>query len=130
MEKNFKNIIYSDEFKRDLKKLNKRFRTLEDDIKTFVKAQLKTFHLFNIDNKGVVRISDLGIENPEIYKARKFACRAIKGRGVNSGIRVIYAYYKEEQIIELIEIYFKGDKETEDRERILKKYKKRRKNEI
>jgi hypothetical protein len=42
--------------------------------------------------------------------------------GVQSGIRVIYAYFEEKDKIELIEIYYKGDKENEDRERILKYY--------
>ena len=39
-----------------------------------------------------------------------------------SGIRIIYAYYEKEDKIEFIEIYYKGDKENENRERILKHY--------
>jgi hypothetical protein len=46
----------------------------------------------------------------------------VRGKGAQSGIRVIYAYYEEEDKIELVEIYFKGDKENEDRQRILKYY--------
>ncbi|OGS21066.1 MAG: hypothetical protein A2252_04010 [Elusimicrobia bacterium RIFOXYA2_FULL_39_19] len=57
-----------------------------------------------------------------IYKAKKFACRALKGSGANSGIRVIYAYDEAQDKIELIEIYFKGDKENEDKQRINKIY--------
>jgi len=41
---------------------------------------------------------------------------------VSSGIRVIYAYFEDDDRIELVEIYFKGDKENEDRKRILKYY--------
>jgi hypothetical protein len=37
-----------------------------------------------------------------------------------SGIRIIYAYYENEDVIEFIEIYFKGDKENEDKNRIIK----------
>lgn len=48
----------------------------------------------------------------------------MKGKGAASGIRIIYAYNEKEDIIEFIEIYFKGDKENEDRERILKHFKK------
>jgi len=33
-----------------------------------------------------------------------------------------YAYYKDKDIIEFIEIYFKGDKENEDRARIREHY--------
>jgi len=39
-----------------------------------------------------------------------------------SGIRIIYAYYENEDVIEFIEIYFKGDKANEDKKRILKYY--------
>ena len=68
-------------------------------------------------------ISGLGITVPKIYKARKFACRSLKGRGVDSGIRVIYAYWEDKDRIEFVEIYFKGDKKNEDRDRILRNYK-------
>lgn len=43
-------------------------------------------------------------------------------KGVHSGIRIIYAYHEVEDRIELIEIYFKGDKENEEKERILRRY--------
>jgi len=124
MKRIFNDIKKTEEFKKDLKKLKKRFKTLDEDLETFVRVQLKAYHKLNIDNGGVVRISELGIETPEIYKARKFACKSLKGKGANSGIRIIYAYYKEEDIIEFIEIYFKGDKEKEDRKRIINRYKK------
>ncbi|MDP8202047.1 MAG: hypothetical protein P9M11_07885 [Candidatus Tenebribacter burtonii] len=119
----FKKIVYLEEFQKDLKKLKKRFRTLDDDLITFIKAQLKLFHKINLDNQGIVEIAGLGIEYPKIYKARKFACRSLKGTGSRSGIRIIYAYYPDLDKIEFIEIYYKGDKEKEDRERILKYYK-------
>ena len=110
------------EFEKDFKKLAKKFRTLDEDLNTFVANQLKLTHKLNIDNKGVVRISDLGIEHPKVYKAKKFPCKALKGKGAASGIRVIYVHYEEEDIIEFVEIYYKGDKENEDRERILSHY--------
>lgn len=112
------------EFERDFKKLSKRFRTLQEDLKIFVDTQLNLFHKQGIDNKGVLPISGLGIPNPKIYKAKKFACRSLKGRGVDSGIRVVYAYWEENDKLEFIEIYFKGDKESEDKDRILVHYKK------
>lgn len=123
MEKIFSDIKYLDEFERDLKKL-KRFRTLQEDLETFIQNQLKLTHKLNIDNKGVVPLSGLGITFPKIYKARKFPCRSLKGKGAASGIRVIYAYFEEEDVIEFVEIYYKGDKENEDRDRILSYYKK------
>ncbi len=118
----FNDIRKLAEFEKDFKKLSKKFRTLDEDFKTFIANQLKLTHKKGIDNRGVVRISDLGIEYPKIYKARKFACRALKGKGAASGIRVIYAHYDQDDIIEFVEIYYKGNKDNEDRERILRYY--------
>jgi len=124
-KKPFNEIRKFNEFERDFKKLLKRFRTLDEDLNTFISVQLKLVHKLEKDNSGIVRMSDLGIDNPKIYKARKFACKALKGKGVASGIRIIYAYYKEEDVIEFIEIYYKGEKANEDRDRIIGYYKKR-----
>jgi len=121
-KKMFSEIRKLSEFEKDFKKLSKKFRTLEEDLELFIKTQLHLFHNLNVDNKGILRITDLGIDYPEIYKARKFACRSLKGKGVASGIRIIYAYYEKEDKIEFIEIYYKGDKENESRKRILKHY--------
>jgi len=114
----FDKILYAPEFKRDIKKLLKKYKTLNDDLENFIKIQLILYHKLNIDNKGIFRITDLGIEYPKVYKARKFACRSMKGKGVKTGIRVIYAYFENEDKIALIEIYYKGNKANEDRERI------------
>ena len=102
----------------------KRFKTLNDDIETFINKQLKLTHKLGVDNKGVVHISNLGIKIPKIYKAKKFACKALKGCGGMSGIRIIYAYYESEDVIEFVEIYFKGEKASEDKKRITKYYSK------
>jgi hypothetical protein len=118
----FNEIVRLSEFDRDFKKLFKRFRSLEEDLKIFVKTQLSLFHKLNKDNQGIVPIANLGIEQPKIYKARKFACRALKGPGANSGIRVIYAYYEAEDKIEMVEMYYKGDKENEERGRLRARY--------
>jgi len=122
VKKLFNEVRRLPEFEKDFKKLAKKFKTLNDDIETFINKQLKLTHKLGVDNKGVVHISDLGIEIPKIYKAKKFACKALKGRGVMSGIRIIYAYYENEDIIEFIEIYFKGDKANEDKKRIIEYY--------
>jgi mRNA-degrading endonuclease RelE of RelBE toxin-antitoxin system len=110
------------EFERDLKRLCKRFRTLEEDLTTLMRAQIALYHKLEIDNKGIFRVTGLPFGEPEIYKVRKFACRTLKGRGADSGLRLIYALFREEDKVELVEIYFKGDKENEDRTRILRNY--------
>ena len=105
-----------------MQKLIKRFKTIEDDLKIFIETQLQLYHKLHKDNKGIFQIPELNIENPKIYKAKKFTCRSLKGKGAQSGIRVIYAYFEEKDKIELIEIYYKGDKENEDRQRIHRHY--------
>jgi mRNA-degrading endonuclease YafQ of YafQ-DinJ toxin-antitoxin module len=113
------------EFEIDLKKLAKRFRTVKEDLENLIKFSIFAYHKLKQDNSGIVRISDLNIDYPKIYKVLKFACRSLKGRGAYSGLRLIYAYYEDKDILELIEIYYhdRGD-EIEDRKRIYKYYKK------
>jgi len=43
--------------------------------------------------------------------------RSLKGKGAVSGIRIIYAYFRDDRAL-LIEMYFKGDQQNEDRDRI------------
>lgn len=119
--KRFNKVARLPEFEKDLKQLLKRFKTLEEDLKIFIEKGLYAYHKLKIDNKGLFRIEGLGLEEVKIYKAKKFACRSLKGKGVQSGIRLIYAYFEDVDKIELIEIYYKGDKENENRDRI-KKY--------
>ncbi|MCK9418320.1 MAG: hypothetical protein M0R70_02960 [Nitrospirae bacterium] len=88
----------------------------------FIKVAMNAFHIKKIDSGSIFHISDLGIRSPKIYKAKKFACKALKGKGAQSGIRVIYTYHEEADWIEFIEIYYKSDKESEDRERIKRYY--------
>jgi len=118
----FNEIHRLPEFDKDVKKLLKKFRTLEDDLDVFVKAELVLYHKLKKDNKGIFPIPGLGVERPKIYKAKKFACRSLKGKGVHSGIRVIYGYFEKEDRIDFIEIYYKGDKENEDKDRIMRHY--------
>lgn len=114
----FKNVVRGEDFSRDLKQLLKKYRSLEDDLEVFIQAQLHAYHKLQIDNNGIFPINNLGFELPKVYKAKKFACKALKGKGVKSGIRVIYAYWSEFDEIFLLEIYSKNEKENEDRDRI------------
>ncbi len=103
------------EFKRDLKKLLKKYRTLKHDldvVKKVLEFSPKERPPFSF------RIDNLGLETC-VIKVKKIACRALKGRGVNSGLRLIYAHFPEEGKIIFIEIYHKNDKESEDRQRII-----------
>jgi hypothetical protein len=107
------------EFKKDLKQLLKKYRTLNEDLE-IVKQDLN-------DEPGEsppfsFRIDNLGLETC-VIKVKKIACKALKGRGVNSGLRLIYAHFQEEEKIIFTELYHKNDKENEDRGRILNNFK-------
>ncbi|OIO99688.1 MAG: hypothetical protein AUJ97_08560 [Bacteroidetes bacterium CG2_30_32_10] len=106
-------------FDKDLKQLLKRYRTLNDDledVKTILKVKPEERPPFSF------RIDNLGLETC-VIKVKKIACRALKGRGVNTGLRLIYAHFEKEEKIIFVELYHKNDKENEDRERILKNFK-------
>jgi len=120
----FKEEVQLPEFTRDLKQLTKKYKSLPEDLDVLISASLNLFHKLNHRHNGIEHMAGYGITYPEIYKVRKFACRALKGRGAMSGIRVIYAYFPDLDKVEFVEMYFKADAETEDRERILKHYKK------
>lgn len=122
------------EFQKDVKKLSKKYRSIHDDINV-VKQVLKI--LPKERPPFSYWISNLGIETCMI-KVKKIACKSLKGKGVNSGLRLVYAHFGEQNLnqekddsitenpteilverIVFIELYHKSDKPTEDRERIL-----------
>lgn len=107
------------EFNSDLKRLLKKYRSLNDDLEVL----RKVLNAEPDENPPFsFRIPGLKIQTC-VIKIKKVACKSLKGRGVNSGLRVVYAYYKEEQKIVFAEIYHKSEKENEDSERITKNFK-------
>ena len=105
-------------FDKDLKQLLKKFKTLEDDIDVAKKNAIELYHIHKIDNNSIEPIPGFCSDELKICKIKKFACKALKGRGVQSGIRITYVYYVLSNTIDFIEIYFKGESENEDKERI------------
>lgn len=99
------------EFSKELKKFSKKYRSIENDLEEFKK-------ILNVNPAGNSKhfniITNKQESNIKIIKAR-FFCQYLKG----STLRIVYAYSKDEIRIEFIELYFKGDKENEDRDRIL-----------
>ena len=108
-----------DEYKKDLKKISKKYHSLNDDIKT-VKKVLKVFPKERPPFS--YRIEGLGI-NTCVIKVKKIACRSLKGKGVRSGMRLIYAHFEKDERIVFIELYYKGNKANENRNRIIKYFK-------
>jgi hypothetical protein len=107
------------EFAKDLKELLKRYRTLNDDLDVVKKVldvvpDERPPFSFRIDGFGLTTC---------IVKVKKIACKSLKGKGVNSGLRLIYAYFKDKQRVVFIELFHKSDKENEDRKRITDNFK-------
>ena len=96
------------EFFKEFKRLAKKYKSLFEDLEEFKRivdvVPLGNSKHFNVLTKN---------EQCSIIKARLF-CRYLKG----SSLRIIYAFHNQSCKVDFIEIYFKGDKENEDRERI------------
>lgn len=105
---NFKEIP---EFQKDCKRLEKKYLSLSDDLQEF-RNVVTAIPLGNSKHFSIITQT----ETMYIVKARLF-CRYLKG----SSLRMIYAYFEQRKRIEFIEIYFKGDMENENYDRI-KKY--------
>lgn len=107
------------EFKKDLKGLLKKYGSLNEDLE-IVKKVLDV--LPDERPQFSYRIDNLGLETC-VIKVKKIACKSLKGRGVNSGLRLIYAHFVKDQKITFIELYHKNDKENEDKQRIMDNFK-------
>ena len=107
------------EFARDVKQLLKRFRSIREDMEVVKRAAIELFHGSpKIDNNSVEEIPGHCTDTIRCCKIKKFACRALKGRGVMSGIRVTYAFHIAERRVVFIQMYFKGDESMEDKQRL------------
>lgn len=95
-------------FDKEFKRLFKKYRSLDKDLDV-LKSALELFPTGQSNNSEIIHNSD----KVKIVKTRLF-CRYLKG----STLRLTYAYYESENKICFLEIYFKGDKESEDKERI------------
>ena len=98
-----------DQFRKEFKRLFRKHKTLNDDFEKFKKV---LFVYPTGIGKNFVTIHSS--ENLKLVKAH-MACRALRN---NHLLRIIYSYFEQEQRFEFIELYFKGDKENEDRDRI------------
>ena len=121
------------EFRKDLKALLKKYRSLNEDL-AVVKKILST--LPEERPPFSFRIDNLGIETC-VIKVKKITCKALKGRGVNSGLRLVYAYFEKidpkmeagvviaegraEKIV-MVELYHKNSQANENRDRIKKHF--------
>ena len=102
---------YLPEFEKEFKRLLKKYRSLNQDIKNFER--------FIFENPTGIGKNFIIIHNAPSFKIVKarFSCESLRNRD----IRIIYAYHEDKFEFIYIEIYFKGDKENEEKDRI-KKY--------
>ena len=110
-----KNFSSLPKFEKEFKRLFKKYETLNND---FEKLKRVLVHCPTGIGKSFIIIHST--KTIKIVKAR-MAYRELR----EQSIRIIYAYFEQEQKIEFIELYYKGNKKNEDRERIgefLKKY--------
>ena len=98
------------EFEKELKKLSRKYPSLISDIE-----DIKPVILSSSDGAGIGKNFTIisVINDIKIVKVR-VQCESLRSRA----IRLIYAYHKDKIELVYIEVYFKGDKENEDRERI------------
>lgn len=96
------------EFEKELKKLSKKYPSLISDVE-----DIKSVLLSSPTGIGKNFIIIKTTEEVKIIKVR-IHCESLRART----IRLIYAYHKNRIEFMYIELYFKGDKENENRERI------------
>ncbi|MFA5232350.1 MAG: hypothetical protein WC410_01620 [Candidatus Paceibacterota bacterium] len=105
MKTNFNELS---ELAKEFKRLAKKYKSLPGDLEEF-KRVVTVVPLGNSKHFNVLTKNERYI----IIKARLF-CRYLRG----TSLRVVYAFHHQDFEFYFIEIYFKGDKENEDRERI------------
>ncbi|MFT7099269.1 MAG: mRNA-degrading endonuclease RelE of RelBE toxin-antitoxin system [Rickettsiales bacterium] len=109
-------------FDKQLKKLVRKYRSLEEDLENAQKYAIELLHILKIDNDSIKLVPKLDGESIQIYKIKKFTCKALKGKGIKSGIRIIYAFYPKGSKVEFLEIYFKEKSDSDMDYRFVKDY--------
>lgn len=116
------------EFNKDLKKLAKKYRTLHQDLELLKKATINIYHNLHIDNQSIFPIQTFCNTEIHSYKIKKFASKSFKGKGVKTGLRLIYIFIERTRKAILVEIYYKGEKNNEDCKRLKHYYQEANKN--
>jgi len=118
----FSSTLRLPEFEGDLKRLKKRYQSLDEDLAILIKAlhvwlclQGKAGQSYD---DGYVLMSGYAADGCFLHKVRHMTCRTLKGRGNRTGLRVIFAYWPESDTFEFIQFYFKADSDLEDQNRI------------
>ena len=96
------------EFQKELSKLSKKYPSLKEDLR-------KLERLITLNPVGVGTNFVTVHHSPEVKIVKtRLACRSLRDRSM----RLMYAYHGSTVTFVYIELYFKGDKENEDKVRI------------
>ena len=92
-------IIYFDEFKKNLKKLSKKYKNIKKDIEPLIEE---------LKNKNFLgdKVTDVSSKHT-VYKARRPNSDSNKGK--RSGYRIIYQVRQDGKTIELVTIFSKAE---------------------
>lgn len=102
------NFNETKEFAKAFKRLSKKYRSLPDDLLEFKKV-VSALPLGSGKHFVILHSH----EEVKILKARLF-CRYLRG----ASLRIIYAYQETKEMIDFIELYFKGERVDENRQLI------------
>jgi len=119
----FKATPYTPEFEGDLKHFKKRYQSLDGDLEVLTRVLYVWLHIQgkpgqSCGNRYVVMSGYCPSSGCCLYKIRHMACTAIPGKGSQTGLRVVCAYWSDGDTLEFIQLYFKADSDLEDQERI------------
>ncbi len=107
-------FLTTKEFEKDLKVLTKKYRSLPSDLEVLKKVL--SLHPFAQPNFSFLLHESTS--QIQIIKVKKIACRSIPGKGVQTGLRLIYAWQHTKNEIVLLEIYHKNQQTQETMKRI------------
>ena len=101
------------DFQKEFKKLAKRFKTLPDDFARFKGKLEDSPPQFG---RAVGRHADVILQSEGLLIVKgRMRCQYLK----ESSLRVIYGFIEQSLLVQFIEIYFKGDKEIHNKQRVL-----------
>jgi hypothetical protein len=118
----FSSILRLPEFDGDLKRLKKRYPSLDGDLEILTRALYVWLHIQGKPGQSCgeryVVMSGYSPNGCCLYKIRHMACAGIPGKGSQTGLRVICAYWSDSDTLEFIQLYFKADDNLENQSRI------------
>jgi hypothetical protein len=102
------------EITRDLKKI--RINSFDEDYNLFKQALPHMLDEIQYHRTHkLFQISDLGKIDGRVYKAKKIPCKSLRA---NDKFRIIFQIIGSK--IRIIEVYYKGQQENHDRDRVIK----------